>query len=362
MKRLILCCDGTWNSADQERNGRPCPTNVLKLATRIANRDAAGVTQVIFYEQGVGTGNALDRLTGGAFGQGLENNILSAYRFLLANYEAGDEVFLFGFSRGAYTARSLAGMVRKCGILDRKSVGNYLEAIALYRRRDDGGAEAPAALDFRKRFSITRDLPIPIKLVGVWDTVGSLGIPLRGVRNLTQARHQFHDVQLSRVVEHAYHALAIDERRGPFAPTLWYKQKDTEQTVEQVWFAGAHSDVGGGYAEAGLSDIALEWMIAKASGAGLAFDQEAMEARSLQPDPAAVPHRSRRGLYLLTPGVERQIGLRPVDPTKPQGPKEPDPTQSVHESVLRRWAASDWRPSSLVRYFDGPGRGHLEIA
>lgn len=107
MKRLILCCDGTWNRADQERNGTPCPTNVVKFAFRLAKRAPDGTLQIVFYDQGVGTGNLLDQYSGGAFGHGLEENILDAYRFLIGNYEEGDEIYLFGFSRGAFTARSI---------------------------------------------------------------------------------------------------------------------------------------------------------------------------------------------------------------------------------------------------------------
>ena len=132
MKRLILCCDGTWNKADQEDNGVPCPTNVVKLGYRVAKRDGA-IPQIVYYDQGVGSGNILDRYTGGAFGEGLEDNIHDAYRFLVANYEPGDELFLFGFSRGAFTARSIGGMVRKCGVLGREFVQHYRDAIALYR-------------------------------------------------------------------------------------------------------------------------------------------------------------------------------------------------------------------------------------
>jgi uncharacterized protein (DUF2235 family) len=113
MKRLILCCDGTWNSADQASNGVPCPTNVVGTAFRVAKRGGE-ILQIVYYDQGVGTGNLIDRLSGGAFGQGLSDNIYDAYRFLIANCESGDEIFLFGFSRGAFTVRSLGGLIRKC--------------------------------------------------------------------------------------------------------------------------------------------------------------------------------------------------------------------------------------------------------
>jgi len=360
MKRLIVCCDGTWNRADQEYHGQPCPTNVIKLATRVANRDADGVLQVVSYDQGVGTGNLGDRLTGGAFGAGLADNILDGYRFLVANYEQGDQIFLFGFSRGAYTARSLGGMIRKVGILNRKSVGRYTEAIKLYRR-PDATADGEAAKAFRQSFSICGDQPTPIHMVGVFDTVGALGIPLRGLRWFTKKDEQFHDVQLSRSVEHAFHALAVDEHRAPFRPTLWLT-RDENQDVQQVWFAGAHSDVGGGYAETGLSDIALQWMIDRAKGVGLAFDEEAMKARPLRPDPKMGAHDSRTAFYRVARGVEREIGSGPVDPTKPEdSAKQRDSTQSLHESVLQRWReCPDWRPPAVAKFLEGnPGGGEI---
>src|SRR5262249_43985051 len=134
MARLVLCCDGTWNSADQaEVDGELCVTNVLKIATRLKKRNDAGELQIVYYDQGVGTGNVLDRVQGGAFGEGLEANINDSYRFLVANYELGDAIYLFGFSRGAYTARSIAGMIRRCGILRRDAVKLYPKAKELYR-------------------------------------------------------------------------------------------------------------------------------------------------------------------------------------------------------------------------------------
>jgi uncharacterized protein (DUF2235 family) len=332
MKRLVLCCDGTWNSADQERNGTPCPTNVVKLGYRVA-KSAGGTAQVVYYDQGVGTGNFIDRVSGGAFGDGLEENIHDAYRFLVANYEPGDEIYLFGFSRGAFTARSIGGMIRKCGILERSAVRYYRDAIELYRSDEHPDDAKPRK--FRQSCSVVEDAPIPIRMIGVWDTVGALGIPLRGLRWLTRKDHQFHDTELSGSVQVACHALAIDEHRAPFAPTLWdYKPKRGQQ-VEQAWFCGSHSDVGGGYAETGLSDIALEWMIGKASAAGLAFDAEALAAYPLKPDPLAAIHDSKTGLYRLTRGIDRRIGN--------------DPTQSVHDSVRARWRSlGDYRPAPLA--------------
>src|SRR3954453_9701791 len=148
MASLVICCDGTWNSADQEKkNGELCVTNVLKIACRLAKKKKDGSLQIVYYDQGVGTGNLADRVGGGAFGDGLEANINDSYRFLVANYEPGDSIYLFGFSRGAYTARSIAGMIRRCGILQRKFVRQYPEAKALYR--SGVKADNPAAAKFR---------------------------------------------------------------------------------------------------------------------------------------------------------------------------------------------------------------------
>lgn len=361
MKRLILCCDGTWNSADQEDKGAPCPTNVVKLGYRVAKRDGS-IPQIVYYDQGVGTGNVLDRLTGGAFGQGLEENIHDAYRFLVGNYEPGDELCLFGFSRGAYTARSIGGMVRKCGVLGREFVQHYRDAIALYR--SEHLPTDPAAIKFRKDYSVSGGEDIKIKFIGVWDTVGALGIPLRGMRWLTRGEHQFHDTELSGVVENAYHALAIDERRAPFAPTLWMYKPKPGQTIEQMWFCGVHSDVGGGYPERGLSDITLDWMVGKARGAGLVFDDAAVKAHALAPDSRAMLHNSKTGFYRLTAGLDRAIGWASKNPDASDATaRRDDPTQSVHDSVRTRWDNDPtYRPPALRAYFKRTGdrRGNEE--
>lgn len=355
MKRIVVCCDGTWNTADQaDENGRPCPTNVVRLAYRVAKHDGAGVTQVVYYDQGVGTGNWVDKVSGGAIGAGLEDNIHDAYRFLIANYERGDELFVFGFSRGAFTARSLVGMVRKCGILAAKHVLHYHEAVELYR--NEAHPDDPGPTDFRARYCVYGNDDIEVRFVGVWDTVGALGIPVRGLRLMKQ-KYQFHDTELSGIVKEAVQALAIDEHRAPFKPAIWEDRKKAWQTVEQVWFCGAHSDVGGGYGRkpAGegklapqLADLSLDWMVAKAQAAGLAFDRETLEANPLTLDPRAEIHDSKTGLYWLVPEYDRVIGLATFDKELTD---KPDTTQKLHPSVLARWDAdAKYRPEALVRY------------
>ncbi len=303
-KRLVICCDGTWNTADErDSQGRLCPTNVTKVSRVITPRDARGWEQKVFYHKGVGTG-FIDKLRGGAFGWGLSANVKDVYRFLIANYDPGDEMFFFGFSRGAYTARSTVGLIRNCGLLKREYANKLDDAYDLYRRRDDAShPDATEATQFRQRFALEPS----VRFVGVWDTVGALGIPIDGLNWLNTA-WQFHDVKLSKIVQYAYQALAIDERRKPFEPAIWERQDHaTVQTVEQVWFAGVHSDVGGGYAVCGLSDIALRWMMAKAEACGLAFDRTSLD-QTCQPDPLAAIHDSMTWFYKMWGRYVRPIG------------------------------------------------------
>ncbi|NYI92606.1 uncharacterized protein (DUF2235 family) [Amycolatopsis endophytica] len=302
-KRVVICCDGTWNTPDQ-----PAPTNVSRVALAIAPADGTGCEQRMYYHAGVGTRPG-ERLWGGAFGFGLSRNVREAYRFLVRTFEPGDELFLFGFSRGAYTARSLAGLVRNCGILRHQHEDRIGEAYALYRsRRDRTHPREVSAQLFRRSFAReTR-----IRFLGVWDTVGSLGIPLSGMRlvNLINRRWQFHDTELSSSVDAAYQALAIDEQRPPFKPALWHPRPGTlGQRVEQVWFSGVHSDVGGGYPDRALADISLLWMVERARANGLAFEPGAFAAADL--DPLGPVHTSRTGFYKLLPRHVRPLGAAP---------------------------------------------------
>lgn len=350
MKRIVICSDGTWNSPDEEEHGVLCPTNVVKIACR-TGKSADAIPQIIYYHKGVGTGNLLDRLTGGAFGEGLDENIKEAYEFLVANYEPGDELFFFGFSRGAFTARSLAGMIRKCGILRRDAVMSFADAVALYRDAQDPDRAGPC--DFREKHSIHGKAITPIRFIGVWDTVGALGIPWSDPHSRNRSKYEFHDIELSKAVQHAYQALAIDERRLPFVPSIWAYKSKPPQIVEQVWFCGVHSDIGGGYPEVALSDIALSWMLKKAQAAGLGIDETAVNALPLHQNPMGLKHDSMTVPYRLMGPVDRLIGLAiPVSGDHDAISGDPDPTQSVHETVLRRWDAdSSYRPPQLLEYF-----------
>jgi uncharacterized protein (DUF2235 family) len=313
-KRIVICSDGTWQTEDQ-----PYPTNVSKMSEIAAAVDSNEWHQKVFYDPGVGTGGGLlNRLLGGFSGKGLEQNTEEAYLHLVQNYEEGDEVFFFGFSRGAYTVRSTAGLIRKAGLLRPEHAHKVREAYRLYRKRR-GDADTPEAMEFRHRYS----REIEIKFMGVWDTVGALGIPLRGLRALTMWRYRFHDVELSHIVRNSYHALAIDERRESFEPTLWKSKAKDGQEVEQVWFAGVHSDVGGGLPQAGLSDLALVWMKEKAEAHGLAFDE--LKLKTIRSDGFSMMHESRRGIYKLLPGRTRRLGQ-----------EASTETEAVHPCVIER--------------------------
>jgi uncharacterized protein (DUF2235 family) len=274
VKRIAICCDGTWNRPDQVHGGTTCASNVTKVARCIAPIDQNGVRQIVFYDKGVGTGR-FDRLLGGGFGWGIKKKILDAYRFLVATYEPGDELFFLGFSRGAYTVRSIFGFIRNSGLLKPEFAHKLDDAYALYRRRDD--KSHPDAVEselFRRSYAWEPRA----KFIGVWDTVGALGIPVGGLFQLINKRWAFHDVTLSSWVDNAFQALAIDEHRKPFQPSVWDRSASANgQVLEQVWFAGVHSNVGGSYPQAGLSDITLLWMIGKLETCGLSIDRACLQ-------------------------------------------------------------------------------------
>lgn len=354
-KRLVLCCDGTWAIPDQNDDGCPCPTNVTKFALGIDNKgvDDNGdeIEQRVFYHRGVGTGRR-DRLDGGAFGVGLSRDVLAAYQFILENFQPGDELFLLGFSRGAYTARSTAGLIRNAGILRRRFRSRLREAYALYRdRTPTTNPRAIEATLFRRSYSHeTR-----IRCVAVWDTVGALGIPLTGIPVVDRfnRRWEFHDTNLSTTVDNAFQALAIDERRKPFAPTMWQQQDGADgQRLEQVWFAGSHGDVGGGNRNSSLSDIALLWMIDCCESCGLAFRPNTFQGAAhsgtggftvvAAPDEGGPIQESRTGFWRLLPPYLRPIGVR--DPAH----------ERVAETAMNRHQNyPNYRPPNLAKYLNG---------
>ena len=312
MTNLVVCCDGTWNTADQQEGGVPTPTNVVRLYNLVAERDSDGVEQKKYYHPGVGTdGGPVSRLLGGGIGLGLDRNIKSGYRWLCSNYTAGDRIFLFGFSRGAYTARSLGGMVTRFGLLDPAG----LSESTVWQRIDDLFANGYRVKGVKRETFVEKGwsfkagetgFDVPVHFIGVWDTVGALGIPDHlGLLNLIDdpQKHKFHDTELNPLVRHGRQALAIDEMRASFEPTLWTNTKDRD--VQQLWFPGAHSDVGGGYREIGLSNGSLLWMVKEAKDKRLAINSD-VEGQ-IKADCRDLLHDSLSDVFKLLPSKPRAV-------------------------------------------------------
>jgi uncharacterized protein (DUF2235 family) len=301
-KNIAVFCDGTWNKPDQASadGGKPSPTNVAKLFESIYPCDGAGNPQLVHYILGVGT-RTWERVRGGGFGYGISNNIKEGYKFICSNYEPGDRIFLFGFSRGAFTARSIAGFIHNMGILRRSNFYMIDEAYDHYRDHSpEWKPGSPQSVEFQKTYCCEDKR---IHFIGVWDTVGALGAPygvVAGwiVNKLFKCR--FHDTKLSSTIQAAAHAVAIDEKRWPFRPTLWQlSSSHNPANFEERWFPGVHSDVGGGYPETGVADIALDWMAAKASGFGLCLDLNRVSNPPVVPDPAGARHNSQTWYYRI---------------------------------------------------------------
>jgi uncharacterized protein (DUF2235 family) len=300
MKRLVFCFDGTWNTL-----AAPIPTNVVVTAESVVPRASDSTAQVIFYDEGVGT-KKWEQIRGGMFGLGLVDNMADAYRFLIFNYTPGDEIYVFGFSRGAYTARSFVGLLSNCGILHRSQAAKAGDAIERYRARDKTPTYIESMMKFRADLApdvcISDDEDtwrvgncqgyvkdsahrLRIAYLGVWDTVGALGIPKRfTILSPFNKKHEFHDTNLSAFVRSARHAVAIDERRTDFVPTLWDNLEELTKAAgsdfsredapyQEKWFPGTHSSVGGGGDRRGLSDQAMDWVLDGARHLGLELDK-----------------------------------------------------------------------------------------
>jgi hypothetical protein len=298
MKRLIVCCDGTWNNAEQEDNGIPSPTNVFKIHNALADRDG-DIEQIKYYHPGVG-GEGIGivaQFTGGMVGAGIDRHICSAYRWLASQYEEGDEIYLYGFSRGAFTVRSLGGFLRR-GLLDVRGLPSseaWLRVHAAYREgyRTKDSKRADWAHDWK--FFHGTD-PAPVRFLGVWDTVGALGVPDDfAIINMFDrpSNWRFHDMNLGDHVRTGRHAMAMDEIRSSFTVTRW-GNCDSHRDAKEVWFPGVHSDVGGGYSDCGLSNGGLRWMIDESKAAGVKFRPI---ADSLVCDPLGPMHNSYKGVF-----------------------------------------------------------------
>lgn len=322
MKNILLFLDGTWNDREDPNTW----TNVALLHDMSLTDSPE---QISYYDKGVGTDGGYDMKLGGLHGVGLSRNVKQAYSFLVKHYQEGDRVFIFGFSRGAYTARSLAGLVFNCGVLA-SSQDNYRAIDRLY---DDYKDRDAAAMKSHK----SGNKQCPIHMLGVWDTVGALGIPISFLKNVGDRLFAFHDTKLNPEVQFACHAVAIDERRNSFEPTLWEVTPENKHRIKQVWFPGVHSDVGGGYKERHHSDIPLRWMLDQAKQRGLivkpGFNYQ------FQDNLAEKHHDSVYRIF----GME--IGEKDRD-----APIASGFTPCIHRSVLDKMKATDYIPTALRNY------------
>jgi hypothetical protein len=308
---------GTWMNADMgvkdaTASSNPVdpvlqpPTNVTRICRSVARNDSKGNAQIGYYQSGIGTDNLVDSIVGGATGLGLAEHIREAYHFLAQNYdqEAGDEIYLVGFSRGSFTARSIAAFISNVGLLTQKGMlcfypvfqdwENQLKPLTQWKPNAKFPWPGPRPNLYSNSEEYTKELfnrgltrkDVKIKAVACYDTVGSLGIPRIGIFSSGVPPHisldyAFVDTTVPDKVEHAIHALALDELRKPFSPTIWEKPSPG-QTLTQVWFQGAHADVGGGYNDLRPGDISLAWMVSQLSPY-LKFDYDVLKLQLHDP-------------------------------------------------------------------------------
>lgn len=375
-KRLVFCFDGTWNQLSADR-----PTNVVQLAQMVQPVARDGTPQIVYYDEGIGTDmNGLRRAFAGATGKGMEPILREAYRFLIFNYQPGDEIFAFGFSRGAYTARSFVGFIRHAGILDVDNANAIDRAIRIYKEAEAGaGVESAEGLKFRSEFcrgvcvsAKDRDYRIKhvpgfdpkttpiltIRYLGVWDTVRALGLPEHWpISGWFNRKYSFHNAVLTSKIRSARHAMAIDERRRTFNANLfgWAKVEELNGRhqrkgappmpewllhYQEKWFPGVHGAVGGGGTLHGLSDEALEWVLRGARLAGLELRGEVDNpAFDLRPNPFE-PVFNEPQLPWSKRGI---VGwLRSWFEASRKGPAK---LEELSLAALRRWhAAPDMLP------------------
>ena len=315
MKNIVLLSDGTGNGAAKRHK-----TNVWRLYNAL---DLHHSHQIAMYDDGVGSQEfLLFKLLGGAFGWGLKRNVIELYKFLCRNYVAGDtgmpsdKIYLFGFSRGAFTVRVLAGLVDECGLWTTFSSESDLHefayrSYATYRKKYKGFrlsrllAGIRDCLPGKRRVIKHRVVKPEINFIGVWDTVDAYGLPVDELAKLWDwfiFPLRFEDKKLSKKVLKACHAVSIDDERHTFHPVLWDESKQcTPGRIEQVWFPGVHSDVGGGYPRHDLALVSLDWMISKvekrtANPFGLIFLPDLRAEYRRRSDWNGIQHDSRAGL------------------------------------------------------------------
>ncbi len=306
MKRIAIFCDGTWSGLTTGEQ-----TNIAKFARAVMPLAADGVTQLVYYQPGLGVapaagiiGRSVIKWAGGAFGWGLNAQLEAAYRQLIFWYEPGDEVYIFGYSRGAYLARSLVGLIRLAGIPSQQAEGQITRAIRFYRQRNSEDkldteetlsfrhalspltATSPKDLEWRQARGDAESYFFRLRYLGVWDTVGALGIPgvLGVAARMFNQRYAFHNGELTQMVVSARHAVAIDERRRLYPPTLWRNLGHLNEIAEtldtpyrQHWFPGNHSIVGGSGPAPGLSAFPAKWVLDGARKLSLHFERGFLE-------------------------------------------------------------------------------------
>ncbi len=312
-KNIVVFSDGTG-----QEGGKLYNTNVYKLFNMVLDRSPE---QIAFYDRGLGTG--WRKVLGNAAGMGISKNIRDCYQFIFENYVAGDKIYLFGFSRGAATVRSLSSFIHLFGLLPKSRPELIKQAYRIYKIRDKERRDARA----KQFIGLNHTMWCRIEFLGVWDTVAALGIPWKAIDVIVDKipifQHKFQDLRLSDSVSNGYHALALDDQRKTFHPTLWQKELAPHQTVKQVWFCGMHTDVGGGYAEQQLSDIPLAWMTRMALSHGLKVWPK--HKVHVEGDVNGMMHDSRGGfLAKLYREAERTWDVAHCG------------TPVVHESVLAR--------------------------
>ena len=354
-KRLAVFLDGTWNNVESD-------TNVWRLKSLCAPTSTDGTPQLAYYEIGV------NGFLGGVFGKGLDQDIIDAYERLIEQYSRDDEIFIFGFSRGAYTARSLAGFIAKCGLLKAGSPLGVRQLYNRYRRTDaktiwalidaqEHGTLGDPTIE--EKWMLKYSMAVHIKLVGVWDTVGALGIPIFSIQGISRSTLGFLSTGLRRPIDNGFHALAIDEHRRAFSPTLWSVRHSTVpdpevppprplSSVEQRWFVGAHANVGGGYDSDLLPQIPLRWLMKKASLYGLSFRTDVdLDGNELKAPITDLYREFAYGAYSL---VSRRY-YRPIGepPTPAQDGTKSNVNETIDASVFARWNADTmYRPQNLV--------------
>ena len=316
-KNIVVFSDGTGQEGGTGHN-----TNVYKTFNLILDRSS---DQISFYDKGLGTG--FRKITGNVLGRGFSENVRQCYKFIFENYRQDDKIFLFGFSRGAATVRSLTGFIHMFGILPWSRANLIDKAWKIYKMSNSTKRDQAAT----KFIDANHTMWATVNFLGVWDTVAALGIPRTRIDRVLNwiAPHGFHNFRLSDSVANAYHALAIDDVRRSFHPVLFEPGKNTKGELKQVWFMGMHTDVGGGYAEKELSDIVLEWMIGHAVKHGLRIFANPKRAKGLcTPNPDGHMHDSRDEFWKKHVFRKRQRGW-PASYGKPV----------IHKSVELRTAS-----------------------